>query len=125
MDTTRIGHQGRVLTLTAACLALFVIFLDNTIVNVALPSIQRDLSATPDALESVVSAYVVAFAGLVLLGGTLGDRFGRRRLFIARLLLFAAASAAGPWHPPPRCCPPRTPGRASARRCSRRCRCRC
>src|SRR3954454_19666902 len=95
MDTTRIGRRGRALTLTAACLALFVIFLDNTIVNVALPSIQRDLSATPDALEWVVSAYVVAFAGLVLLGGTLGDRFGRRRLFIAGLLLFAAASAVG------------------------------
>src|SRR4051812_41007933 len=95
MDTTRIGRRGRVLTLTAACLALFVIFLDNTIVNVALPSIQRDLLATPDALESVVSAYVVAFAGLVLLGGTLGDCFGRRRLFIAGLLVFAAASAVG------------------------------
>src|SRR3954453_2675855 len=95
MDTTRIGRRGRVLTLTAACLALFVIFLDNTIVNVAVPSIQRDLSATPDALESVVSAYVVAFAGLVLLGGTLGDRFGRRRLFIARLLGVTAASAVG------------------------------
>src|SRR4051812_17255421 len=95
MDTTRIGRRGRVLTLTAACLALFVIFLDNTIVNVAVPSIQRDLSATPDALESVVSAYVVAFAGLVLLGGTLGDRFGRRRLFIAGLLVFTAASAVG------------------------------
>src|SRR3954465_1730617 len=103
MDTTRTGRRGRALTLTAACLALFVIFLDNTIVNVALPSIQRDLSATPDALEWVVSAYVVAFAGLVLLGGTLGDRYGRRRLLIAGLLLFAAASAAGPLHPPPRC----------------------
>src|SRR3954468_8446331 len=95
MPTQPIARRGRVLTLTAACLALFVIFLDNTIVNVALPSIQRDLSATPDALESVVSAYVVAFAGLVLLGGTLGDRFGRRRLFIAGLLLFTAASAVG------------------------------
>src|SRR3954470_3178321 len=95
MDTTRIGRRGRALTLTAACLALFVIFLDNTIVNVALPSIERDLSATPDALEWVVSGYVVAFAGLVLLGGTLGDRYGRRRLFIAGLLLFAAASAVG------------------------------
>jgi len=95
MPTQPIARRGRVLTLTAACLALFVIFLDNTIVNVALPSIQRDLSAAPDALEWVVSAYVVSFAGLVLLGGTLGDRFGRRRMFIIGLLVFAAASAVG------------------------------
>jgi EmrB/QacA subfamily drug resistance transporter len=84
-----------VLTLAAACLALFAIFLDNTIVNVAVPAIQQDLGAAPGQLEWVVNAYVVAFAGLVLLGGKLGDRFGRRRMFVAGLLLFAAGSAAG------------------------------
>ena len=89
------GRRARVLTLAAACLALFAIFLDNTIVNVAVPAIQQDLGSAPGQLEWVVNAYVVAFAGLVLLGGKLGDRFGRRRMFVAGLLLFAAGSAAG------------------------------
>jgi EmrB/QacA subfamily drug resistance transporter len=88
-------RRARVLTLAAACLALFAIFLDNTIVNVAIPAIQRDLSSAPDQLEWTVNAYVVAFAGLVLLGGKLGDRLGRRKMFVAGLLLFAAGSAAG------------------------------
>jgi EmrB/QacA subfamily drug resistance transporter len=85
----------RALTLAAACLALFAIFLDNTIVNVAIPAIQHDLGSAPDQLEWAVNAYVVAFAGLVLLGGKLGDRLGRRRMFVTGLLLFAAGSAAG------------------------------
>jgi EmrB/QacA subfamily drug resistance transporter len=89
------GRRARVLTLAAACLALFAIFLDNTIVNVAVPAIQQDLGSAPDQLEWVVNGYVVAFAGLVLLGGKLGDRFGRRRMFVAGLLLFAAGSAVG------------------------------
>jgi EmrB/QacA subfamily drug resistance transporter len=83
------------LTMVAVSLALFVIFLDNTIVNVALPTIQRDLTTTPDVLEWVVNAYVVTFAGLVVAAGRLGDRFGRRRLFLAGLGVFATASAAG------------------------------
>jgi MFS family permease len=86
---------GAGLTLAAACLALFAIFLDNTVVNVALPSIQRSLGATPDQLEGTVSAYVVAFASLILLGGKLGDRFGRRRVFMVGLALFGAASVLG------------------------------
>ena len=89
------SRRVRALTLAAACLALFAIFLDNTIVNVAVPAIQRDLGSAPDQLEWTVNAYVVAFAGLVLLGGKLGDRLGRRKMFVAGLLLFAAGSAAG------------------------------
>jgi EmrB/QacA subfamily drug resistance transporter len=92
---TRSEQRSRVLALTAASLALFVIFLDNTIVNVALPAIQRDLASAPDSLEWVVSAYIVTFAGLVLLGGKLGDRYGHRRMFLTGLLVFTAASAAG------------------------------
>jgi EmrB/QacA subfamily drug resistance transporter len=97
MDTpsTRTTPRVRALTLAAACLALFAIFLDNTIVNVAIPAIQHDLGSAPDQLEWTVNAYVVSFAGLVLLGGKLGDRLGRRRMFVAGLLLFGAASAAG------------------------------
>jgi EmrB/QacA subfamily drug resistance transporter len=89
------GPRARALTLAAACLALFAIFLDNTIVNVAVPAIQHDLRAAPDQLDWTVNAYVVVFAGLVLLGGKLGDRFGRRKMFAVGLLLFAAGSAAG------------------------------
>src|SRR6516164_6976022 len=89
------GRRARVLTLAAACLALFAIFLDNTIVNVAVPAIQQDLGSAPGQLEWVVNAYVVAFAGLVLLGGKLGDRFGRRRMFVAGLLSASSAMLIG------------------------------
>ena len=82
------------LTLLAMCFGLFMIMLDNTIVNVALPSIQRDVHASPETLAWTVNAYVVAFAALILLGGKLGDRFGRRRMFVVGLAIFTAASAA-------------------------------
>jgi EmrB/QacA subfamily drug resistance transporter len=82
------------LTLFAMCFALFMIMLDNTIVNVALPSIQRELHAGPSSLEWTVNAYVLTFATLILLGGKLGDRFGRRRMFIVGLVIFTIASAA-------------------------------
>jgi EmrB/QacA subfamily drug resistance transporter len=75
------------------CFALFMIMLDNTIVNVALPTIQRELHATPANLEWVVNGYVVTFAALILLGGKLGDRFGRKRMFIVGVLLFTLCSA--------------------------------
>jgi len=94
-DRPAATRRVRALTLAAACLALFAIFLDNTIVNVAVPAIQKSLGSAPDQLEWIVNGYVVAFAGLVLLGGRLGDRLGRRRMFVIGLLLFAAGSAAG------------------------------
>jgi EmrB/QacA subfamily drug resistance transporter len=81
-------------TLFAMCFGLFMIMLDNTIVNVALPSIQRELHVSPETLAWTVNAYVVPFAALILLGGKLGDRFGRRRLFVVGLAIFTAASAA-------------------------------
>src|SRR4051794_9860864 len=87
---TQVSRRTRTLTMSAACVALFLIFLDNTVVNVALPTIQRRLGSAPDQLEWSVNAYVGAFAGLVLLAGRLGDRLGRRRLFILGLLIFAA-----------------------------------
>jgi EmrB/QacA subfamily drug resistance transporter len=86
--------RRRSLTLLAASLALFLVFLDNTVVNVALPSIQRSLAAGPDALEWSVNAYVVTFAALILLGGALGDRLGRKRIFMLGLALFGIASLA-------------------------------
>ena len=68
------------------CFALFMIMLDNTIVNVALPSIQRALTPSPANLEWTINAYVLSFAALILLGGKLGDRFGRKRMFIVGLI---------------------------------------
>jgi EmrB/QacA subfamily drug resistance transporter len=76
------------------CLGLFMIMLDNTVVNVALPTIQRDLNASPSALEWTINSYVLTFATLILLGGKLGDRFGRRRVFLVGLAVFTIMSAA-------------------------------
>jgi EmrB/QacA subfamily drug resistance transporter len=80
-------------TLFAMCFALFMIMLDNTIVNVALPSIQRSLHTSPENLEWTVNSYVLTFAALILLGGKLGDRFGRKRIFLVGLAVFTLASA--------------------------------
>ena len=76
------------------CFGLFLIMLDNTIVNVALPSIQRDLDASPSTLEWTINAYVLAFAVLIMLGGKLGDRFGRKRMFLVGLGIFTVMSVA-------------------------------
>jgi EmrB/QacA subfamily drug resistance transporter len=79
-------------TLAAMCFALFMIMLDNTVVNVALPSIQKDLGATVSGLEWTVNAYTLAFAVLLVTGGRLGDLFGRRRMFLFGVVTFAASS---------------------------------
>ena len=81
-------------TLVAMCFALFMIMLDNTIVNVALPSIQRSLHTSPETLQWTIDAYVLTFAVLILFGGKLGDRFGRKRMFLVGLGIFTLASAA-------------------------------
>jgi len=80
--------------LGAMCFALFMIMLDNTAVNVALPTIQRSLGASTSSLEWTVNAYTLSFAVLLVTGGRLGDIFGRRRIFIAGVVVFAGASAA-------------------------------
>src|SRR4029077_15223791 len=69
-------------TLGAMCFALFMIMLDNTVVNVALPSIQRDLGASISGLEWTINGYTLSFAVLLATGGRLGDIFGRRRMFL-------------------------------------------
>ncbi len=81
-------------TLAAMCFALFMIMLDNTVVNVALPSIQRSLKTTPENLEWTINAYFLSFAALILLGGKLGDRFGRKKIFLVGLAIFTLSSAA-------------------------------
>ena len=68
--------------------------VDNTIVNVALPTLSRELSATTSQLQWVVDGYTLVFAGLLLVGGSLGDRLGRKRMLQAGLVLFALTSLA-------------------------------
>jgi EmrB/QacA subfamily drug resistance transporter len=81
-------------TLAAVSFGLFMIMLDNTIVNVALPSIQRDLHIGISELEWIVNGYALTFAVLMLTGGKLADMLGRRRIFIVGLLIFTASSLA-------------------------------
>jgi len=78
--------------LLATVLGSAVVMLDGSVVNVALPAIGRDLGAGVDGLQWIVSGYLVTLASLILLGGSLGDRFGRRRLFVSGVIWFAAAS---------------------------------
>jgi EmrB/QacA subfamily drug resistance transporter len=80
-------------TLGAMCFALFMIMLDNTVVNVALPSIQNDLHTSLSNLEWTINAYTLSFAVLLATGGRLGDIFGRRRGFLIGVTLFAVSSA--------------------------------
>jgi EmrB/QacA subfamily drug resistance transporter len=86
------SSSNRWLILVIACLAQFMVVLDNTIVNVALPSVQRGLDFSPANLQWVVNAYTLIFGGFLLLGGRAADLLGRRRLFIAGVVLFAGAS---------------------------------
>ena len=81
-------------TLVAVALATFMTYLDNNIVNVAIPVIQRDLDLSTAGLEWVVSGYILVFASLLLAGGRLADVFGRRRLFLIGLGIFTVASLA-------------------------------
>ncbi len=81
-------------TLAIVSIGLFMVVLDNLVVNVALPSIHRDLGASIQSLEWTVNAYVLAYAVLLLTGAALGDRFGRKRMFMAGIALFTGASAA-------------------------------
>ena len=82
------------LVLVLVCLAQFMVILDATIVNVALPSIQADLGMSESGLQWVVNAYALLFGGFLLLGGRAGDLIGRKRVFLAGLVLFTAASLA-------------------------------
>ncbi len=81
-------------TLAIVSVALFMVVLDNLVVSVALPTIHRDLGASIQSLEWTVNAYVLSYAALLLTGAALGDRFGRRRMFLVGLTLFTIASAA-------------------------------
>ena len=78
--------------LAVLCLSVLLVVIDNTIVNVALPTMSRDLAASTQGLQWIVDGYTLVFAGLLLVGGNLGDRLGRRRMLQAGLVLFALTS---------------------------------
>jgi MFS family permease len=85
----------RGLILASVCLAALAINIDTTIVNVALPSLTRELGAGTSDLQWIVAGYSLSFSALVLAAGSLGDRYGRRPALLIGLLGFAAASGAG------------------------------
>jgi EmrB/QacA subfamily drug resistance transporter len=80
------------LVLALVCLAQFMVVLDATIVNVALPTLQRDLHFSPSSLQWVINSYTLVFGGFLLLGGRASDLFGRKRLFLLGIVVFTAAS---------------------------------
>lgn len=86
--------RRRWLALIVLCVGMLMIVLDVTVVNVALPSIQEDLGFSQSTLAWVVNAYLIAFGGLLLLAGRLGDLISRRGIFLAGLAVFTVASLA-------------------------------
>src|SRR5215213_6192355 len=92
MTSEQITERSRWIALYVLCAGVLMIVLDVTIVNVALPSIQDDLGFSSSSLAWVVNAYLIAFGGLLLLAGRLGDLIGRRTMFLAGLAVFTTAS---------------------------------
>jgi EmrB/QacA subfamily drug resistance transporter len=86
-------RRDRRLILAVLCVSLLIVSLDNTILNVALPVIVRTLHASSSSLQWIVDSYAIVFAGLLLLAGSLGDRLGRKWVFMAGLIIFASGSA--------------------------------
>src|SRR3954451_8716489 len=88
----RSSRHGRLRVLAICCLSVLVVSLDNTIVNVALPSIRDELGASVSQLQWVVDAYTVVLASLLVLAGSVADRIGRARVFSAGLVVFTLGS---------------------------------
>ena len=88
-------YQSPALSLTALLVASFLINLETTAVNVALPTLVRELGSTTTQLQWIVDAYALAFAALLLTAGSLSDRFGRKGMLLAGLTVFGAASTIG------------------------------
>ncbi|MDX6241263.1 MAG: hypothetical protein QOG10_6087, partial [Kribbellaceae bacterium] len=89
------GHRNLGIALALICMAQLMVVLDGTIVNIALPHIQKDLGFSTASLPWVVNAYALAFGGLLLLGGRIGDLLGRRKVFMFGVVLFGVASFLG------------------------------
>src|SRR5690242_3898543 len=92
-ETARRGERRRWIALAVLCLGQLMMVLDATIVNVALPSIQHDLHFSQSNLTWVMNGYLITFGGFLLLAGRMGDLVGRKKVFLAGLVLFIAASA--------------------------------
>jgi EmrB/QacA subfamily drug resistance transporter len=90
---TREGHPRRRAILAVLCLSLLIVVIDNTILNVALPTLARVLKASTTDLQWMTDAYTLTFAALLIMAGALGDRFGRRKALLLGLVVFAAGSA--------------------------------
>src|SRR5262247_155903 len=86
--------SARQWTLVATIIGSSLTFIDATVVNVALPALQADLQATITDVQWVIEAYALFLGGLILVGGSLGDQFGRKRVFLAGVWLFTLASIA-------------------------------
>ncbi|MEV6009567.1 MFS transporter [Streptomyces sp. NPDC051976] len=89
---TELSHRRRLLVLAICCMSLLIVSLDNTILNVALPSMQKDFGASVSGLQWTIDAYLVVIASLLLLAGSTADRIGRRRVFRTGLVFFTAGS---------------------------------
>src|SRR4051794_1050344 len=83
---------GRRFVLASTIIASSMTFLDATVVNVALPALQRDLHATITGVQWVIEAYALFLGALILIGGSMGDQFGRKRVFLGGVVFFTAAS---------------------------------
>src|SRR3954467_1349020 len=94
MSVDPVHYARRWKTLAVLSLSLLIIGLDNTILNVALPSLQEHFDPSSPTLQGIVDAYLLVFAGLLLTAGTFGDRFGRKYALLAGLALFGGASLA-------------------------------
>src|SRR5260370_15095866 len=89
---TELSRRRRLAVLAICCLSLLIVGLDTTIVNVALPSIHRELHASVSGLQWTIDAYTLVLASLLMLAGSTGDRVGRRRIFQLGLVVFSAGS---------------------------------
>ncbi|MGA5649441.1 MFS transporter [Streptomyces seoulensis] len=87
-----LSHRRRMLVLSICCMSLLIVSLDNTALNVALPSMQRELHATTSGLQWTIDAYTLVLASLLMLAGSAADRIGRKRVFMAGLVIFTAGS---------------------------------
>src|SRR5437764_13243741 len=91
-SATGLGRGRRILVLAICCMSLFIVGLDTTIVNVALPAIRSDLGASISGLQWVIDAYTLVLASLLMLAGSTADRIGRKRVFQAGLVVFSLGS---------------------------------
>ena len=93
-STTSEGHPRRWAILAVLVVSLLIVVLDNTVLNIALPTIQKDLQATPAELVWSIDSYILVFAALLFTWGVLGDRYGRKRVLVIGMVIFAIGSAA-------------------------------